>query len=88
MLASNFFISPVDLWFLIGTGNAPVIVDVRRRDVHDAATGVLPTATWRDAAQAAQWGAELGRTRSRRGRLPGRPSAQPDGSREPARAGF
>ncbi len=41
-----------------------VIVDVRRRDVHDAATGVLPTATWRDAAQAAQWGAELERTRS------------------------
>lgn len=59
MLASNYFISPVELWSLIGTAAAAQIVDVRRREVYDIATGVLPTAAWQDAAQAAQWSPQL-----------------------------
>ena len=44
MSAASFFISPHDLWSTIGTANAPRIVDARRRDVYDAAPGLLPTA--------------------------------------------
>ena len=42
MRTASYFISPNDLWNLIGTSQAPQIVDVRRRDVFDAAPGVLP----------------------------------------------
>ena len=37
----SFSISPHDLWTLIGSASAPQIIDVRRRDVYDAAPGVL-----------------------------------------------
>jgi rhodanese-related sulfurtransferase len=63
MSAASFFISPRDLWSTIGTANAPRIVDARRRDVYDAAPGLLPTATWRDTAGARQWSASLDRER-------------------------
>lgn len=63
MLASSYFISPTELWSLIGTAQSPQIVDARRRDVFDAAAGVLPTATWRNAAEAAQWAADLNHRR-------------------------
>jgi rhodanese-related sulfurtransferase len=63
MRAPGFFISPEDLWHLVGTAAAPQVVDVRRRDIYDAAPGVLPTAVWRDFAQAAQWTGELDRAR-------------------------
>jgi hypothetical protein len=33
MLAASFFISPHDLWALLGSAAAPQIVDVCRRDV-------------------------------------------------------
>jgi len=59
MFAASFFISPHDLWSLVGTANAPQIVDARRRDVYDGAPGLLPTATWRDAAGVRQWSAGL-----------------------------
>ena len=61
MLVSSFFISPVELWSLIGTARSAQIVDARRRDVYDAAPSVLPAATWQDAAQSAQWAKELDR---------------------------
>jgi rhodanese-related sulfurtransferase len=56
MLAS-FTISPEDLWSLIGTAQAPQLIDVRRREVHDAAPGLLPTAVWRPAGDTAWTGA-------------------------------
>ncbi len=49
MSPSSFFISPNDLWLLIGTAGAPQIMDVRRREAYQAASGVLPTANWYDA---------------------------------------
>ena len=57
MLAS-FTISPDDLWSLIGTAQAPQLIDVRRREVHDAAPGLIPTALWRPAADIA-WSSAL-----------------------------
>jgi rhodanese-related sulfurtransferase len=61
MLSASFFISPTDLWSLVGTERALRIVDVRRREVYDSAPGLLPGAVWRDPAQAAQWMAECDR---------------------------
>ena len=63
MRAARFSISPQDLWTLIGTANAPQVIDVRRREVYDAAAGVLPTARWRNSAEVAQWGAALDNNR-------------------------
>jgi len=57
MLAS-FTISPDDLWSLIGTAQAPQLIDVRRREVHDAAPGLIPTAVWRPASDTA-WSSAL-----------------------------
>jgi rhodanese-related sulfurtransferase len=57
MLAS-FTISPQDLWTLIGTAQAPQLVDVRRREVFDAAPGLIPTASWRPANDTA-WSGTL-----------------------------
>ena len=59
----SFSISPQDLWTLIGSTNAPQIVDVRRRDVYDAAPGLLPAAQWRDFATVAEWSRSLDRRR-------------------------
>lgn len=60
-LSSSFSISPESLWHLIGTARAPRILDTRRRDVFDAAAGLLPGATWREAADVMQWSHELDR---------------------------
>jgi rhodanese-related sulfurtransferase len=60
---ASFSITPHDLWTLIGTVDAPHIIDVRKRAVHDAAPGLLPTATWRDIADIAQWMPTLDRAR-------------------------
>jgi len=49
MPVASYFISPNDLWNLIGTAQSPQIVDVRRRDAYDGSPGVLPTASWHDA---------------------------------------
>lgn len=64
MLAATFSISPEDLWSLIGTTRAPHIIDVRRRDLYEAADGLVPTAVWRDASRVAEWGASLDRGRT------------------------
>jgi len=40
MLAASFSISPQALWTLIGSAQAPQIVDVRRRGVHDTAVSL------------------------------------------------
>jgi rhodanese-related sulfurtransferase len=61
MLASSFFISPTDLWALIGTARAPQIVDARSADVFAAAAGLLPTAI--GTAQPRNWTAGLVRDR-------------------------
>ena len=37
MDSASFFISPNELWALIGTGRAPQLFDTRRREVYDAA---------------------------------------------------
>jgi rhodanese-related sulfurtransferase len=63
MSASRFFISPHDLWKLIGTGARPQVIDVRRRDVFEAAPGVIPGAVWHDPAAGMGWMAALDRTR-------------------------
>jgi rhodanese-related sulfurtransferase len=55
MLASDFSISPHDLWNLIGTERAPRIIDVRRRDVYGAAEGIIPGSVWRDPERAHEW---------------------------------
>jgi rhodanese-related sulfurtransferase len=63
MDSASFSISPQDLWTLIGSANAPQLIDVRRREIYDTATGVLPTATWHDSAAVEQWSHELDRRR-------------------------
>jgi rhodanese-related sulfurtransferase len=55
MSSASFFVSPQQLWPLIGTAQAPLILDVRRRDIYDAAPGLVPTATWREPETYAQW---------------------------------
>jgi len=60
---ASFSITPHDLWTLIGTVDAPHIIDVRKRAVHDAAPGLLPTTTWPDIADIAQWMPTLDRAR-------------------------
>jgi rhodanese-related sulfurtransferase len=60
---ASYFISPSELWSLIGTAQAPQIVDTRKRTVYDLAPGLLPGAMWRDIAGIEQWSAALDRQR-------------------------
>jgi rhodanese-related sulfurtransferase len=53
----------MELWAAIGTERAPRVIDARRREVYDAAPGLLPAAVWRDPAKAAQWASDLDRAR-------------------------
>jgi rhodanese-related sulfurtransferase len=62
MHSSSYFISPNDLWNSIGRASAPQIIDARRRDAYNAATHVLPAATWVDASHDG-WIASLDQTR-------------------------
>lgn len=55
MHAASFSISPHDLWNLIGTGAAPSIIDVRRREIYSAADGLIPGASWRDPEKSTDW---------------------------------
>jgi rhodanese-related sulfurtransferase len=59
MSSASFFLSPYDLWRSIATDAAPLILDVRRRDIYQAAPGVIPTAAWREPTQYAEWIPEL-----------------------------
>jgi rhodanese-related sulfurtransferase len=58
MLAYDFSITPRDLWRAIGSADAPLIVDVRRREVFDSAPGILPGAVWRDISTISALNAE------------------------------
>jgi rhodanese-related sulfurtransferase len=64
MFAASYSISPVELWRLIGTADAPQVVDVRRRDVYDASPGLLPAAIRREPENVSQWAAASDPTRS------------------------
>jgi rhodanese-related sulfurtransferase len=63
MDSASYFISPNDLWNLIGSAAAPQIVDTRRSEVYDSAPGVIPGAVWRDIADIERWSTELDRNR-------------------------
>lgn len=62
MLAS-FTVSPSDLWSLLGTAQAPHLIDLRRREIHESSPGVLPTAVWREATEVERWMTEFDRRR-------------------------
>ena len=64
MDSASFFITPKELWTLIGTAAAPLLIDTRRRNVFEASPDLLPAALWRDSAAAAQWagGIDAGQT--------------------------
>jgi rhodanese-related sulfurtransferase len=55
MLAAGFFISSQDLWRLIGSADAPQIIDVRRRDIYDASAHVLPASVWHEPGDVSRW---------------------------------
>ena len=59
MRAASFFMSPQDLWASLGTGSAPRIVDVCRRDVLEASSGMIPTSVWRGPGPTAAWSGTL-----------------------------
>jgi rhodanese-related sulfurtransferase len=55
----GYFVSPNDLWNAIATPTAPLIIDVRRRDVFEPSPQLLPGAIWREAGATAQWSGAL-----------------------------
>jgi rhodanese-related sulfurtransferase len=55
MSSASFFVAPDKLWSWIGAAQAPLILDVRRREIFDAAPGLVPTAVWREPESYAQW---------------------------------
>jgi rhodanese-related sulfurtransferase len=63
MLSASYAISPKELWHLIGTADAPQLIDVRRHEAFDQSPHLLPGAVWRDAGQLRQWAADLDRSR-------------------------
>jgi len=52
-------ISTNELAALIGGRHCPIIIDVRRPQVYEAAETVIPTARWRDLHQAGSWIGDL-----------------------------
>lgn len=61
MRAPAYFISPQDLWTLIGGPAAPRIVDVRRREIVKTSEAFLPSASWQDPLEAGVWAATFER---------------------------
>jgi len=59
MRVPSFFVSPQELWSLIGTASCPQIIDVRRRDAYEASAGVLPASHWREVESTPAWLASL-----------------------------
>lgn len=55
----DFLTTATELACVLGTPQAPVVVDVRRRAAFDAGDRVLPTARWRDHASAHEWSTAL-----------------------------
>src|ERR1700759_4204342 len=63
LVSPTYFISPDDLWHLIGTAHTPQIIDTRRREIHDAAPGLIPGAVWRDVTDIERWRNDIDRNR-------------------------
>ncbi len=63
MLASNFSISPQELWRLLATPQAPQVIDVRRRDIYEQVPGLIPGSVWREPTALAGWIGTLNRGR-------------------------
>jgi rhodanese-related sulfurtransferase len=63
MLSPSYSISPQQLWHLIGTTDAPQLIDVRRRDIYESTPGVLPASIWQEPAEFARWSLVLDRAR-------------------------
>lgn len=55
MLSPAYSISPTELWHLIGTADAPQLIDVRRRDIYESLPGLLPTSIWQEPTKYARW---------------------------------
>ncbi len=55
----DFFISPAGLKTLISSGDALVILDVRKRAAFDESGEMLPGAAWRDPFQISNWMGDL-----------------------------
>ncbi len=55
MLSPAYSISPKELWHLIGTSDAPQVIDVRRRDIYESTPGLLPTSIWQEPTEYARW---------------------------------
>lgn len=56
----TFSISPIDLYKLIGTADAPLIYDVCKCEDYDTLARMLPGARWRDHQRTAEWIGEIG----------------------------
>ena len=52
---ASYFISPKDLWALIGTSRAPRILNVCRSEIYNAANGVIPTSVWHKPETYRDW---------------------------------
>src|SRR5690242_5086388 len=55
MPIASYFVSPQHLWFEIGTAQASMVLDVRRRDILDSAPGLIPTAIWHQPEGFTDW---------------------------------
>ena len=55
MSSASFFVSPLDLWSRIGTADAPMVLDVCRREIYEAGPGVIPTAQWHKPETYMEW---------------------------------
>lgn len=61
MSSARFFITPQELWALIGTADCPCIIDTRRQEIYRQSERVLPASVWRDPQDAAGWSSSLDR---------------------------
>jgi len=59
MLSPAFSISPTELWHLVGTADAPQLIDVRRRDIYESTPGLLPASIWQEPTELPRWIATL-----------------------------
>ena len=55
MSSASFFVSPQELWSRIGTADAPMVLDVCRREIYEAGPGVIPTAQWHKPETFMEW---------------------------------
>jgi rhodanese-related sulfurtransferase len=61
MRALPYFMSPQDLWALVGSAAAPRVIDVRRQEIVEASRGLLPGASWCDPRETTAWADALDR---------------------------